>query len=356
MDGDDEVRLLGGLAREEEALQISAREQPNGCVGRGADSKGGEETLREAPRLAPVDEDVPGDRRATVRLEHGVLRGGHAPDQALSEPVLGDVTDARVDGGARVRVAEVAAADGHAAARERPQAGHDLGQLALAVPGDAGDPEDLPRSHLERDVDEAGEAAVVERRDVLEPQHGVAGGADGGRRLEHDVATDHHARERARVRLARHRLPDLAPGPKDGDPVRDGEHLVQLVGDEDDCLSLSGHLSQEHEEVPGLLGGEDGGRLVEDEDASPAVDRLHDLDALLLADGELPDPRLGMNGKPMRLRELRDLADPRARRQPEARPVPAEEDVLGHGERLDEAEVLVDHPDTGVDRLTRRAE
>ena len=34
----------------------------------------------------------------------------------------------------------------------------------------------------------------------------------------------------------------------------------------------------------------------------------------------------------------------------------AEDDVLGDGERLDEPEVLVHHPDPGVERVARGAE
>ena len=41
----------------------------------------------------------------------------------------------------------------------------------------------------------------------------------------------------------------------------------------------------------GLLRREHGGRLVQDQNARVAVERLEDLDALLLADRELPDLR-----------------------------------------------------------------
>ena len=37
-------------------------------------------------------------------------------------------------------------------------------------------------------------------------------------------------------------------------------------------------------------------------------------------------------------------------------PVIAEHDVLGHGERLDEPEVLMHHPDPRVERVSRRLE
>ena len=58
---------------------------------------------------------------------------------------------------------------------------------------------------------------------------------------------------------------DLA-APDDGDPVGDLEHLVQLVADEDDAVALLGEAPQDAEDLLGLLGRQDRGRLVEDED------------------------------------------------------------------------------------------
>ena len=110
------------------------------------------------------------------------------------------------------------------------------------------------------------------------------------------------------------------------------------------------------EQRVGLLRREDGRRLVEDEDAGSAEDRLDDLDPLLLADRELPDARVGVDVQLERLRDLAHLAPPGLAAEPEARPVPAEEDVLGDRERLDQPEVLVHHADAGVERVARAAE
>ena len=51
--------------------------------------------------------------------------------------------------------------------------------------------------------------------------------------------------------------------------------------------------AQALEQLASLLRSEHGSRLVEDEHVGPAVEVLQDLDALLLADGELPDGRSG---------------------------------------------------------------
>ena len=89
-----------------------------------------------------------------------------------------------------------------------------------------------------------------------------------------------------------------------------------------------------------------------------AVERLEDLDALLLADRELPDPRARVDREPVALaRARRPAARSRAGARNE-RPIVAmvaEHDVLGDRERRHEPEVLVHHADPRVDRVARRA-
>ena len=60
------------------------------------------------------------------------------------------------------------------------------------------------------------------------------------------------------------------------------------------------------EELLRLLRREHRGRLVEHEDLGAAVERLQDLDALLLADRDPVDARVGVDGEPVTLRQLGD--------------------------------------------------
>jgi len=96
--------------------------------------------------------------------------------------------------------------------------------------------------------------------------------------------------------LARQRR-HLLPAPEDGDPVGDREHLVQLMGDEDDRMALPLERLDDLEQLLGLLRRQDSRRLVEDEDVRPAVERLQDLDALLLADGDVFYASLRVDGE-----------------------------------------------------------
>ena len=174
-----------------------------------------------------------------------------------------------------------------------------------------------------------------------------------------DLATDHERREGAgRGAFGGDRV-HRAPAPEDGDAIRDGENLVQLVRDEDDRLPLVRHRAQGGEERDGLLRREDGGRLVHDQDARLTVERLQDLDPLLLADRELPDPGARVDAEPVPLSELGDTALDRPAVDEERAPLRAvvsEDDVLGDGERRDEPEVLVHHADARVERVARRVE
>ena len=151
---------------------------------------------------------------------------------------------------------------------------------------------------------------------------------------------------------------DQLPAAQDGDPVGDVEHLVELVGDEDHRLAARREAADHLEQLLGLLRREHCGRLVEDEDVRLAIERLQDLDALLLADGDVLDLRRRVDGQSVAVRDLLDAAlglvdvehDPAPGR------LLGEDDVLGHRHHGDEHEVLVHHPHAGPDRRARSAQ
>ena len=140
------------------------------------------------------------------------------------------------------------------------------------------------------------------------------------------------------------------------DPVGDGQHLAELVADEHHAPAVGGHRAERPEQLVDLLRGEDGGRLVHDQDPGAAVEQLEDLDPLLLADRQLPDLRPRVDPQAELIGQPGDLSVRLAEVHAEARLVEPEQDVLGDGLRRDQREVLVDHPETGRDRVARRAE
>ena len=73
------------------------------------------------------------------------------------------------------------------------------------------------------------------------------------------------------------------------------QHFVELVGDEHDGRALFGELTQRLEERVDLLGHENSGGLIEDEDVGAAVQHLQDLDTLLVANTQIRDQRVGID-------------------------------------------------------------
>ena len=193
---------------------------------------------------------------------------------------------------------------------------------------------------------------------ILDLQKGIARLRSRLLDTEDDLPADHQLREARLGRaFARDRV-DLLAAAQDADPVGDLEHLVQLVRDEDDRHPTRLEVAEDLEQLERLLRRQHRGRLVEDQDVGLAVERLQDLDPLLLADREVGDQRLRVD---LELERRRELANPGVGRvlveqDPGAGRLVREHDVLGHGHHRDQHEVLMDHPDAAVDRVLRRLE
>ena len=172
----------------------------------------------------------------------------------------------------------------HRATVDAPQPGHRVDQLGLAVAVDPRDADDLARAHVERDAAHLLDPAVVEDLEVLDAEERLGRLGLGLVDAEQDVAADHQPGEALlRGALGRQGLDELAPA-QHGDAVGDLCDLVQLVADEDDGRPLRGEAAHDLEQLPRLLRGEHCRRLVQREDVRVAVERLQDLDALLLPD------------------------------------------------------------------------
>ena len=117
-------------------------------------------------------------------------------------------------------------------------------------------------------------------------------------------------------------------------------------------LPCVGEAADDLEQLARLLRRQHRRRLVEHEDVGVAVERLQDLDPLLLADGDVLDPRLRVDGEAEALGDLAHAVVRLAEVEERAgvRRLVGEHDVLGHGHHRDQHEVLVHHPDAGVDR------
>ena len=181
-----------------------------------------------------------------------------------------------------------------------PEPGDRLGQLGLPVARDRGDPDDLAR-HGRR----------ARRR---------AGRAGRDRCCAETPLTDRTTRPRstgARSSTSRTGRPTMSParsarvvpsGSTSDAVTRPARMTVIRSAMARTSPSLwlmkttlragRGHRPERDEQLLGLLGREDGRRLVHDQDPRPAVEHLEDLDPLLLADRELPDVGAGIDVEP----------------------------------------------------------
>ena len=121
-------------------------------------------------------------------------------------------------------------------------------------------------------------------------------------------------------------------------------------------MAIGGERLQCLEELLGLRRGEDGGRLVEDEDAGIPEQRLQDFHPLFLADGQAVDAPVQIDGQAALLHQR---VEPPARLgggpgEAEDR-LGSEHDIVEGGEVFRQREMLVDHTDPGLQRGLGRA-
>ncbi len=130
------------------------------------------------------------------------------------------------------------------------------------------------------------------------------------------------------------------------------------MADEDDRLPRCLQFADDTEKLVGLARGENGGGLVEDDDARLAVQGLDDLNPLLDPHGQVLHEGVRVDGEPVAARELEHvLAGPPAVEQSEhSRTLHTQHDVLGDGEDGHQHEVLVDHAYPGVQGVARVVE
>ncbi|MDF2666711.1 MAG: hypothetical protein K0R81_2561 [Microbacterium sp.] len=179
----------------------------------------------------------------------------------------------------------------------------------------------------------------------------IARGHDG------HLGCHHQPRQLGRGRLGGHRGADHPTRADHRDVVGEGEHLVELVRDEDDRRAGAREVAHRREEGVCLGGDQHRRRLVEDDDARVAIQHLEDLDTLTHPDAEIRGLRIDRNREARPLGELAHLAAGTGCVDEHRRAgLVGEDDVLPHPEGGSEQEVLVDDADPGGLRVARRAE
>ena len=167
------------------------------------------------------------------------------------------------------------------------------------LPFDTGDTDDLAPTHLQREPVQASAVHIVELQ--------RARSRFDLRLLETEQhrSAHHHLGELRLRRLGRGGLPDHGPTSEHGDAIGDLEDLIELVADEHDRLAVVPEPTKVVEQLGGLCGRQDRGWLVQDQDLDATVERLQDLDPLLLADRQGLDDGRGVDLEPVGRRRVR---------------------------------------------------
>ena len=200
--------------------------------------------------------------------------------------------------------------------------------------------------------------AIVHRLDVAQHQPGLALSSRVGRDDIFEIAPDHQPPQSAGIGRARRHGRDQPSAAQHRDAIGDAQHLVELVADEDDRAAIGREAAQHGQKLVHLLRGQHGRGLVEDQDLGAPIERLEDLDPLLLADRQAVDARVRIDREAMAPRELGDTRRhrPAILEQRRARRGLPEHQVLGDGERRHQHEVLMHHAEPMADGVVRRAE
>ena len=86
-----------------------------------------------------------------------------------------------------------------------------------------------------------------------------------------DLLTDHHLGQLGLIGILCGNVTDILTLAQNGHTVADGQHLMQLVGNDDDRLAVRLHVADDAEELFGLLRGQNRRRLVQNQNIRAAV-------------------------------------------------------------------------------------
>src|SRR5208282_5714076 len=197
----------------------------------------------------PVQGAAAGVGPLVANVEDEVLADLEAADQAVPDPVLRYVRDARPQDLFRGGPREVAPGDKDGAADILGEAHDRLGELGLAVSQHAGDRDDLAAPHLEGYAVDSYVPRRVDRGQVLHFENGFPRFRDPLRDGKLDAASHHHGRQPLLGRPYRANRADDLPEPDDGDPVGNGLHLFELVGDEENRAARLPQRAHDGEEI-----------------------------------------------------------------------------------------------------------
>ena len=161
---------------------------------------------------------------------------------------------------------------------------------------------------------------------------------------------DHHVRQFLGIRVAGHHVADVLPLAQHRHAVGQRLHLVHLVGDDDNRLAGVAHVAQDGEELVLLLRGQHGGRLIQNQDISAAIQHLDNFNRLLLRNGHIVNLLVRVDIKAILVADFPNFADGGLHIQLF---IQTEDDVFRRREHIHQLKVLMNHADAQMERLLR---
>ena len=119
------------------------------------------------------------------------------------------------------------------------------------------------------------------------------------------------------------------------------------MGDNHDGLAVVSHVAQNGKELVGLLGGENGGGLVQDQDVRAPVQHLNDLHRLLLGDRHVIDLLVRVHLEAVLIADGPDFRGGGLQIQLSLL-LQTQNNIFRGGEHVHQLEVLVHHADTQI--------
>ncbi len=179
-------------------------------------------------------------------------------------------------------------------------------QLFLSAAGDTGDAENLAAVRGEVHVAKAGDSVFIAHVEVFDDQTRLWIDRLGTLDIQRNSAANHHLGEFHRVGFRGRHIADIVSFAQNRNAVGDLHDLVQLMGNDDDRLSVVLHVAHDAEELLRFLRRENGGRFVENQNISAAVKHLDDFKRLLFRDGHVIHFLVGVNDKTVTVANLLD--------------------------------------------------
>ena len=153
----------------------------------------------------------------------------------------------------------------------------------------------------------------------------------------------HHVCKLLRVGFGCVDSSDVLTLSKDGHLIGNGHDFSKLMGDDDNCLAVSPHVSQDIKELICLLGSKDSCRLVENQDVCTSIENLYNLYSLLLGDRHIIDLHQWVDIEAILTAYLSDLFIGAS--NVHLLIFQTEDDVLGSRKYIYKMIVLMDHAD-----------